>query len=340
MKRLNGKRGLLRAAAWDRSLLVVAGLQVASGKGFVARAVTGSQWWAKLADRTVIRPHHLTSIRPDRTPPTPTSDVNLLGDFARVRQGRRLAVGDLVLIIQMQGADITTPDSAIYGAVTYNTAGNYEFAGSQPLRETPSRWVVIGRKPIRGRQCPGHSCPTVRHADCHGAGSITAPAWNGTVVAWLRCKRRTTLQLKRSIDVTGTGFAGGAVDPASECYRDVNRHLPLRRQYGRRREGREHRRASRQPGQWSLWPGRACQRRGGGEFAQFGRRWRSPMLPLRNLDGRGPDERGNRRNCRGHQRLAPRPRLHRQRRRAHYFFGGGRGGYTYSASQHDPTGHG
>jgi hypothetical protein len=218
MKRLNGKRGLLRAAALGQVLLlVVAGCKSPGGKGVSEEAVRQALV-GKDGDRTVTAANTIVNgySALTGTPNANQVTVNAIGDFAA--GGRpALAVNDLVLIIQMQGADITTPDTAAYGAVTYNNAGNYEFAGVAAIAGNA---ITLGCN-RQNAYTPGGNAQVIRVPQYDtltvtGAGSITAPAWNGTVGGVVAVQAATTLQLNGNIDVTGTGFRGGAVDPASD----------------------------------------------------------------------------------------------------------------------------
>jgi hypothetical protein len=142
--------------------------------------------------------------------------VNNIADFAA--GGRpALAVNDLVLIIQMQGADHHDPrQPPAYGAVTYNNAGNYEFAGVAAIAGTT---ITLGCNRQKAYTAAGNAqvirVPQYGTLTVTGAGSITAPAWNGTVGGVVAVQAATTLQLNGSIDVTGTGFRGGPANNAS-----------------------------------------------------------------------------------------------------------------------------
>jgi hypothetical protein len=214
MKRLNGKRGLLRAAALGQVLLlVVAGCKSPGEKGVSEEAVRQALV-GKDGDRTVNVANTIVNGYSALTATgTNTVTVNAIADFAT--GGRpALAVGDLVLIIQMQGATIGTLNDATYGNVSdYNAAGNYEFAGVAAIAGNvitlgcalKNAYTVAGNAQVI--RVPQYDTLTIT-----SAGSITAPAWNGTVGGVVAVQAATTLQLNGSIDVTGTGFRGGTVD--------------------------------------------------------------------------------------------------------------------------------
>ena len=65
-----------------------------------------------------------------------SSSLNTNGSFPA-----SLAPGDLIFIIQMQGATITSPNDSTYGAVSnYNNCGYYEFA---QVSSVPNSTTII-----------------------------------------------------------------------------------------------------------------------------------------------------------------------------------------------------
>ena len=331
MKRLNGKRGLLRAAALGQVLLlVVAGCKSPGEKGVSEEAVRQALV-GKDGDRTVNTANTIVNgySALTGTPNANQVTVNAIGDFAA--GGRpALAVGDLVLIIQMQGADITTPDSAIYGAVTYNTAGNYEFAGVAAIA---GNTITLGCNRQKAYTAAGNAqvirVPQYGTLTITGVGSITAPGWDGTVGGVVAVQAATTLQLNGNIDVTGKGFRGGAVDPASDA---IGTSIAIYRS-GANTAGAEKGESIAGPAA-SLANGRYGRGApangggggnshnaggGGGANATATGTWTGEGVMLTTVLGGTAAwllEIGG-----GYANSS----------------GGGRGGYTYSASQHDPT---
>jgi len=127
---------------------------------------------------------------------------------------------DLVLIIQIQDADIDSSQSSSYGATTPNNTGRYEYVratnsvgASGTLTFTPaltngyrtrnssgsngqSRWQAI--------RVPQYSSAT--------ATNVTAPAWDGETggVVVMDIESNLTLSGATAINVDGLGFRGGA----------------------------------------------------------------------------------------------------------------------------------
>ena len=216
MKRMNRKRGLLRAAALGQVLLlVVAGCKTPGEKSeeAVRQALVGKDGDVQVTvANTIVNGYSALTA----TPSTNQVTVNAIGDFAA--GGRpALAVGDLVLIIQMQGATIGTADSATYGNVTnYNNAGNYEFAGVAAIA---GNTITLGCNRQNAYTAADHAqvirVPQYATLTITSPGSITAPVWNGTVGGVVAVQAATTLQLNGDIDVTGKGFRGGTAESAA-----------------------------------------------------------------------------------------------------------------------------
>jgi hypothetical protein len=233
MKRLNGKRGLLRAAALGQVLLLVVAGCKSPGEKSVSEETVRQALASPDGDLTVNAANTIVNGYSALTATgTNTVTVNAIADFAA--GGRpALAVGDLVLIIQMQGATIGTPNDATYGNVTnYYNAGNYEFAGVAAIA---GKVITLG--------CALHNAYTVagnaqvirvpQYATLTVTGSITAPAWDGNVGGVVAVQAATTLQLNGSIDVAGKGFQGGAADNASAAIAtDITTYRSTANTYG------------------------------------------------------------------------------------------------------------
>lgn len=135
-----------------------------------------------------------------------------------------LAPGDLIMIIQMQGAtilgapDLFTPGigfpyDSTWGAITnYNEAGNNEFAevysipnGTSITLDCPliNNYTSAGRVVVV--RVPRYSSLTV-----NAGGSLTCDTWLGSIggVCAIEVENNTTINAGGSIDVTGKGFRG------------------------------------------------------------------------------------------------------------------------------------
>jgi hypothetical protein len=138
-----------------------------------------------------------------------TNSVNVFATSA-------LSAGDLVMIIQVQGADITTTDDPNYGNITaYNGVGSYELRTVLSISTNTitfctalsNTYTVSGRKRAQVVRVPRLTNLTL------GSNAIvSAYPWSGTVggICALEVNGNTTIN--GSINATGTGFSGG-VDP-------------------------------------------------------------------------------------------------------------------------------
>ena len=156
--------------------------------------------------------------------------------------GTPIAAGDLVMIIQMQGAEIDTGGEGTVGG-DYGDgpglsdrrgtldnleflAGSYELniaagpvmGGVLPLRDaTVNRYVshdaIVDNGDGTGqgfRRYQVVRIPQLRDLTVTVTGSITAPAWNGRTGGIVALDVARTLTLNGVIDVSGRGFRGGS----------------------------------------------------------------------------------------------------------------------------------
>lgn len=155
------------------------------------------------------------------------------------------SVGDLVMIIQMQGAGVlasfdnnsgdytnSIPENTTHGQIyTYNNCGNYEFAEVNSIVNGTTMTLDCGLKnnydvtlattanPFpHGITLPGRvqviRVPRYYALTVSGAGSITCPAWNGATAGILVMEVETNALLNSpvSLDASGKGFRGGATE--------------------------------------------------------------------------------------------------------------------------------
>ena len=144
------------------------------------------------------------------------SFVNSVNPYA----SNDLATGDLVFIIQMQGADIDVTNTSSYGDITaYNGVGDYEFktvlsvSGNRIYFCDPlvNSYYVGERKRAQVIRVP--RLTTLNNS---GAASriITGSAWNGTTggVCVIETSGNLTFSSNATITANGIGFRKG-VDP-------------------------------------------------------------------------------------------------------------------------------
>ena len=147
--------------------------------------------------------------------------------------GTTIASGDLVLLMQMQDADIDTTNSNVYGSGSaanggsgssaLNSAGLYQFvrataavgAAGGALTFTPALGFALRTRTNAGGATAGNArWQAVRVPPCAtaSANGVTTPDWNGVAggVVALDVLGALTLGGATAINVSGLGFRGGA----------------------------------------------------------------------------------------------------------------------------------
>jgi gliding motility-associated-like protein len=149
-----------------------------------------------------------------------------------------LSAGDLIMIIQMQGATLNgtpqpngwtsdpndiegTPTDSTWGQVNqYNNAGNNELVMVESVPNATTINLSCGLKnnyTASGRvqviRVPRYTTLTINNG-----GSITCPAWNGTTggVIAIEALGNTIINSGGSINATALGFRGGVLDPVTD----------------------------------------------------------------------------------------------------------------------------
>ncbi len=125
-----------------------------------------------------------------------------------------LGAGDLVFIIQMQGATITYGDDWYgYGYINYyNNAGKYEFAqvasvsGSNTINLTcglTQSYTASGN--VQVVRVPRYNSLTI-----NSGASLTCPTWDGITGGVLVVESLNSITNNGSVNVNGKGFRGGS----------------------------------------------------------------------------------------------------------------------------------
>ena len=139
--------------------------------------------------------------------------------LVRVGNPTNFLPGDRVLLIQMEGARISTNDDPSYGTIeAIDGAGAAEMLTIKDIDgeviEFTSR--LVHRYDVSGK------VQLVRvpvYEDAIVNGPLTAKPWNRTVGGVLVIEVTGNLYLRNSIDVSGQGFGSGAASqPISECH--------------------------------------------------------------------------------------------------------------------------
>ena len=129
-----------------------------------------------------------------------------------------IGVGDLLLVIQMQGADINTSNSASYGITSNLTAGQYEYVvvsgvsgstitlstGLKNTYVTAAGSTTATLRTFQVVRVPQYSSLTL-------TGNIVPAAWNGSTGGIVALDVAGAINLNgNTINVSGLGFRGGA----------------------------------------------------------------------------------------------------------------------------------
>jgi uncharacterized repeat protein (TIGR01451 family)/MYXO-CTERM domain-containing protein len=127
--------------------------------------------------------------------------------------------GDLLMIMQMQGASLDFTDTINYGTViNYNGAGRYEFVTVTDVNLVTKTISVLACKGgIRNAYSAAAHTQVVRVPQyttltVPKGTSIVAPAWDGSKGGIVAVSAQTSVTLNGNIDVSGLGFRPGLLD--------------------------------------------------------------------------------------------------------------------------------
>ncbi len=151
-----------------------------------------------------------------------------------------LSAGDLIFIIQVQGASINTSDNSSYGDISsYNNCGNNEFAEVNSVSGTgtigiscPLQNSYTYSSKVEVIRVPRYSSLTVNA----GAG-ITCPTWGGVTGGIVVIEVLGATVIDGIIDVSGKGFHGGAINDNNSAYGVLNYVWPNNDYGGEKGEG-------------------------------------------------------------------------------------------------------
>ncbi len=134
-----------------------------------------------------------------------------------------LQAGDMLLIVQAQGADVT-PDRDVvgFGAVTdYGDAGGFELVTVRRVDDATGRIDIYGNcGGLRNNySVAGHvqviRVPQYDALTVQAGASVVTPPWDGTTGGVVAISVRGSAQVDGMIDASGRGFRGGQRNPIS-----------------------------------------------------------------------------------------------------------------------------
>ena len=138
------------------------------------------------------------------------SNVNNASATLTLSSTAGLAVGDVLLLIQMKGANINLSASGDYGNIdAYNGAGNYELV---EICDIDGNDLVLKGRLLNSYDATG-SVQLISFPDFNSItidGKIMAQNWNGTTGGVVFMRAQTSITFNDSIDVSYQGFRGGA----------------------------------------------------------------------------------------------------------------------------------
>lgn len=137
-----------------------------------------------------------------------------------------LGIGDVVMIYQAQGAAIDSSDTAAYGNVTaHNSAGRYEFQTVASVSGTTItfatyagncsglRFAYLGASGAQVVRVPQYRDFTI-----NAGASVNATAWNGTTGGIVAFTVSRSLTMNGTVSANAAGFRGGAIDNGASAY--------------------------------------------------------------------------------------------------------------------------
>jgi uncharacterized repeat protein (TIGR01451 family) len=128
-----------------------------------------------------------------------------------------ITVGDVLLVYQAQGATISTANANTYGAVSaLGNAGRYEYVSvASVVGTTITLGTVCDTTPLRFSYSSGAQVvrvPQYSSLTVNAGASIVPQAWNGSTGGIVAAIVDGTATVSGSINANGLGFRGGAID--------------------------------------------------------------------------------------------------------------------------------
>lgn len=131
--------------------------------------------------------------------------------FVAVESVSGLSAGDLILIIQMKGATVTTPPTDDFGTVVdMGSCGHYEFARIEYISSNvlTLRYTLFNTYDVAGAV---QLVRVPRYDDAIVIAPLNALPWNGSTGGVIAIDVAGTLQLRSDIDASGMGFRNDAM---------------------------------------------------------------------------------------------------------------------------------
>lgn len=159
----------------------------------------------------------------------PEARITTLGSAASAGAGSLtlastagISAGDVLMLYQAQGASINSGNSAInYGNVTaLGNAGRFELVSVLGVSgSTVTLSPACSASPLRFSYASGSQVirvPQYTSLTINSGVTLSAPSWNGSTGGVLPLLVQNALVVNGSISATGAGFRGGALDNNSQ----------------------------------------------------------------------------------------------------------------------------
>jgi gliding motility-associated-like protein len=141
---------------------------------------------------------------------TPIKDFDCDGNIAIVQSAAAFHPGDLVLLIQMQGADCILENNTTFGDITtIGSAGNYEI---NRIKSIENEGITFKYQRTRDYNINGKvQLVYIPEFEKVTICDLTCPEWNGETGGILIISVSDSLIMEGEINVSAKGFRGGAI---------------------------------------------------------------------------------------------------------------------------------
>jgi hypothetical protein len=213
----NSQRINLKLVGVFTSLAIIAGIVAFFGINFSniqSKGSPGLHGAKSITTGTVIL-NEFTTLTSNASAGHTTINVSNSRLNSNSRFSGNLAAGELILIIQMQGATIGTSNDATYGNISnYNNCGKYEFAQVARRPNNTSVELTTGLKNsyTSSGKVQVIRVPRYTSLSLSAGATITTRAWDGSTGGIIALEVSGTSTINGTIDASAMGFTGGTVD--------------------------------------------------------------------------------------------------------------------------------
>lgn len=210
--------GFLLVAACDEAGHSPAGTDAAPPDATASRALGEDGAFTVSAPNTVLNAY--SALGADAPAGSATLVLSTAGQLDLPAPSGPLGPGDLLLVVQMQGATLDSSNSPGFGAVTdYRSAGLYEYvivgAVNGATIDLASACNGLRNAYVAADGAQVIRVPTYQSLTIEGLGSVVAMPWDGTRGGVVALHVLDALVVDGGIDASAAGFRGGIVEQTS-----------------------------------------------------------------------------------------------------------------------------